>query len=786
VETILTYDARQRLATRAVAGAITSYAYDDAGQLERITEPGGAYLQYGYDNAHRLIDVSDSAGNRIHYTLNAVGQRTKEEVFDASNTLVRRQAQVFNTLGRLYQVLNAADQVATEYTYDSQGNRTGQTEAGAFNTGSLPDALNRIKQVTDAASGVTQYGFNARDQLISVTDPKGLVTSYTMNALGHLKRQISPDTGTTDFTYDQAGNRRSQLDARGVSVAYSYDALNRVTLADYLGSADDVAYTYDGANYSGSVPYGKTRLTGVVDPSGSTTLYYDARGNLISQSKVIAGSTYSTSYSYDSSNRLTGITYPSGRTVTYGLDAVGRVASVSTMHNGVTTIVASSVAHSPFGDASGYTLGNGIVVDRAYDLDGRLANLQDQGPGVVQHLVPAYDLRGNITGLADLADSTRSQTFAYDALSRLTGATGKYGAQSFTYDSVGNRTGQTATPPGGSPAADTYNYPGTSHQLTSISGANATSFSYDAAGNATSKGATAITYNGAQRVATLTQGATQVVNTYDFSGVRAAKQTTQAALTTSNWIATYDQTGRMLAERDQVSGALREYIYLGALPVALINSSLPPPAQPAVLFFHVDHLGTPQKLTDMSAAVVWEGTYEPFGKATVGLSLVEQPLRFPGQYFDAETGLHQNWHRDYDPSIGRYLQSDPIGLDGGLSTYAYVASNPLKSVDPTGLCMSAPHCGENLPDLPGGNGPDDVSSVNSSEPRGWRGWRCFLRFKQVGCGCNPSVSGYSQGAYGTKTNAYWSAQNDAYALLESGCSLGQVITVYSKCVFSSR
>jgi len=102
----------------------------------------------------------------------------------------------------------------------------------------------------------------------------------------------------------------------------------------------------------------------------------------------------------------------------------------------------------------------------------------------------------------------------------------------------------------------------------------------------------------------------------------------------------------------------------------------------------VDHLGTPQMLTDRTGAIEWEASYRPFGEATVTVdeSFTDAyNLRFPGQYFDAETGLHYNWFRDYDAALGRYLESDPIGLAGGWNTYAYVGGNPVMRVDPRGL-----------------------------------------------------------------------------------------------------
>ncbi|HXG29824.1 MAG TPA: RHS repeat-associated core domain-containing protein, partial [Nevskiales bacterium] len=94
---------------------------------------------------------------------------------------------------------------------------------------------------------------------------------------------------------------------------------------------------------------------------------------------------------------------------------------------------------------------------------------------------------------------------------------------------------------------------------------------------------------------------------------------------------------------------------------------------------------TPQALSGAQRQIVWQGDYEPFGNVTVKNDAATQPLRFPGQYADGESGLHDNWFRSYDPDIGRYLQSDPIGLWGGMSTYAYTFSNPVRYTDPAGL-----------------------------------------------------------------------------------------------------
>lgn len=109
-------------------------------------------------------------------------------------------------------------------------------------------------------------------------------------------------------------------------------------------------------------------------------------------------------------------------------------------------------------------------------------------------------------------------------------------------------------------------------------------------------------------------------------------------------------------------------------------------ARERVFYYHNDHLGTPQVMTDQQGTVVWAAEYEPFGKATVITSTITNNLRFPGQYYDAETGLHYNWHRDYDPETGRYLQADPAGIRNGENhLYAYAKNNPVLYIDPEGL-----------------------------------------------------------------------------------------------------
>jgi RHS repeat-associated protein len=139
----------------------------------------------------------------------------------------------------------------------------------------------------------------------------------------------------------------------------------------------------------------------------------------------------------------------------------------------------------------------------------------------------------------------------------------------------------------------------------------------------------------------------------------------------------------MIAEANDATGAMiREYVWMDNLPVAMVDDS---GSSPVIYYIHADHLGRPQKLTDQNANLVWDGTFDPFGNPTGISGSVTMPLMFPGQYWDSETQLSQNWNRDYDPTIGRYVQSDPIGLLAGINTYVYVFNDPVFFFDTSGL-----------------------------------------------------------------------------------------------------
>jgi RHS repeat-associated protein len=668
--TTLVYDLVGRLTSRQAANETTAFDYWPTGLLKKITLPDASYLLYTYDDAHRLTQISDGLGNAIDYTLDAMGNRTAENVYDPSNTLHRTHSRVFNTLSQLYQDVNAAGTAAVTTTFgnDPNSNQTSIAAPLSRNTVNAYDELNRLKQITDPANGITQFAHDANDNLTSVTDPRNLTTSYAYNGFGDLSAQTSPDTGTTANTYDSAGNLATSTDARGAVSTYAYDALNRVmSIAYSQGGVTDqtISFTYDaGTN-------GRGHLTGASDANHSIGWTYDTQGRVASRSQTVGSVSLAVGYGYSSGN-LTSLTSPSGQAVTYGYNANHQITSVAV--NG-TTIV-NSVTYEPLGPVNGWMWGNGTTTSRTYDTDGKLTHIASAGTKIYN-----YDDAFRITGISDTSPGSANWIYGYDALDRITSGASPSVTRGWTYDANGNRLTETGT------AASTYSISPTNNRISSVSGTLARTYGYDAAGNSTSYASVTATYNNAGRLKTLTQGGSTETAIYNALGQRVQKSGGTAG-TVLFW---YDEAGHLLGEYDGTGALIEETVWLGDIPVATLR---PNGSTVSIYYVHTDQLNTPRQVTRPSDnAQVWTWFSDPFGTDAAnanpsGAGTFAYNLRFAGQIFDGQAGLHQNYMRDYDPAVGRYVESDPIGLKGGIDPYVYALSEPTVFSDPSGLSTS--------------------------------------------------------------------------------------------------
>jgi YD repeat-containing protein len=554
--TTMTYDPRQRLTSRTMGSEATTYDYDFLGQLTKVTLPDGSFLSYDYDTAHRLTGMQDNLGNRIVYTLDGMGNRTNEEARDPANQLAQTRSRVFNNLNRLFRELGAQGQT-TEYGYDDQGNVVSVKDSLNRVTTNQYDALNRLRQVTSPApiSAVTQYAYDGIDQLVSVSDPRSLVTGYAVDGLGKLNVQSSPDTGTTTNTYDDAGNLLTQTDAKSQVTTYAYDALNRVTLITFHDGSKQ-AYVYD------QPPNGVGRLSSITEsnPANQITSViayaYDQHGRVTSEARTVGGVQHVFSYRYDSSGRFDQLTYPSGRLVSYSFDGAGRVSAISTTKAGdQPQSVVSGVTYHPFGGVKGYTLGNGQTYVRGIDLDGRIASYTLGA----QSFAIGYDAASRISFISDVGVPANTNTYGYDELDRLISAVLRATPYAYTYDAVGNRLTK---------GGDVYSYSSTSNRVASItpSSGPVRSFLFDPNGSTTADGQNTYAYDVRGRMvqATSSLGATSYQ-------VNALGQRIRKTNTLGDTVFHYDTQGKLIAETGPGGALKRELIYLGDIPVGVIQ-----------------------------------------------------------------------------------------------------------------------------------------------------------------------------------------------------------------------
>jgi RHS repeat-associated protein len=651
---MLTYDARQRLTSSTIATETTTLDYWVTGLVKKVTFPDGSFLAYDYDDAHRLIEVTDAAGNRISYTLDAAGNRLTDTVYDSVGVVTFSRTRVFEAFGRLMEEIGSQGQT-TSYTYDYDGNVTSQMDPMGRETLYDYDELDRPIGITDPVLQLTEFGYDAIDNLVAVTDPKALTTTFSYNGLGDMVQLSSPDTGLSAFVHDVAGNLDLATDARGKTADYSYDALGRVVEIDY--GDQTLQFGYDqGTNGAG-------RLTGASDVDASLSWAYDALGRVASRAQTVDTVDLDVGYAYDGSGRLSALTTPSGQVIAYSYGN-GQVTGITV--NG--TALLSQVSYEPFGPTRGWQWGNGSTTVRAYDTDGQLTTLTSAG----------------------------STTYSY-----------------FTDGLIKSRTDGVEVSPSLAEGSMLFTIASASNRVQSASGLETRSYSYDAAGNTLSDGVRTFTYNNSGRMVTATSGGVTTSYTYNGHGERVRK----AGGGLTRYFA-YDESGYLIGKYDGAGGLVQETVWFGDIPVATLRPDGSDGIE--VYYVHTDHLNTPRRVTrPADNVIVWRWDSVPFGETFAD----EDPdqdaqtfvynLRFPGQYRDQETGLHYNYFRTFDPSTGRYLESDPIGLGGGLNTYGYVGGNPMNAIDPYGLdCVAV---GNSVTCTAPGGGP----TVNFPRPKDW-------------------------------------------------------------------
>ena len=828
--TAYAYDARGRVLSMAQGGSgaateTTNFTYTPSGQVASTAQPNGYAATYIYDAAQRLVGATDNRGNSIAYTLDGMGNRTREEVKDSTGAIAKLTTRTVNQLNRLASQSGAAGQTS-QFAYDANAEATASTDPLNQTTRQSLDPLRRPTATTFADNAVATQTWSQLNQVASVTDPKAVTTAYTRNAFGEVMTEASPDTGSTSYTRDAAGNIASKTDARGFTTTYTRDALGRATSTTF-GSGTAQAFThqftYDSAG----------NVSQFTDPSGSTTYSRDVFGRVLQKTQTVADSptapsAYNTAYLYHPGGQVAQITYPSGLKVFYRKNAVGQISQMDVQQPGGAVVpFVTGLTYTALGQPKAWAWSNGSTANRTFDADGRMTGNEfatytydNAGRiiGITQHL----RAKRAVKGVSTLFTTPLSFTAGYDNRDRITSFSRNGSTRAYTYDTNGNRlSAQTAqyldfNLSGAQDPSDpalavqqSLNLAATSNRLLGFSqtqsqstGGTApvttqasaqVSYSLDTAGNLTGDGLRVFSYNAANRLSQTTVSdadeGSKITYLHNALGQRVFKSepkvdhvAPQASVLGTDFVSWLQANFGWLFALAQSNATLgQSYVYddaLGEVPMLLgeygnggsnssgrkeylwlpVNGQAMPigvytgPSVGWVLYsVHADHLNTPRLVSTGPQVTHWQWPYSAFGDERPVGQLVELPagstpapylvdyatgakltafepssgqtstpdsimnLRYPGQYFDSETGLSYNYFRTYQATQGRYTQSDPIGLVGGLNRFAYVDNDPLNSFDPDGLAKNKPNATP-TPIAPIPNGGGRVSNQGKIAP----------------------------------------------------------------------
>ena len=695
---------------------VTHHSYDFMKRKLTDTRPDNAQTTYAYNDTQKNSafskPVQSSAMNTKTRNADGLGRATTSATTDVSNNVYTNTQQVYDPLGRAYQrsvPFLGSPQYYVTLQHDALGRVTkrilpdGQQETMSYSGNTVTSTDQAGKQVkvqydgagrmvstfepdvtnNNALTVQTSYTYTVLGDVASVT--QGSQTrSFAYDGMGRLTSETTPEAGTTSYQYNSFDLITQKTDARGVITTYTYDTLNRLTQVSYnvgttgVAATPTVTYSY-GTSASQN---NNGRVITMTDGPGSESYTYDILGRLTQLQKVVSGTTYTTSYSYNLAGSVTSVTYPSGKVINRSYDTIGRLSSIA---NGSSNLL-SGLTYDPLFHLTGATYGNGITETLSYSANrGQLASLLYANSGQTTLFGETYSYaqsggnNGQLASIIDSKDSGRNETYTYDAIGRLTAAstTGStaYPAWglSFSYDRYGNRLAQSI-----SSGCTGISCPTNSVTVSASTNHISTSgYAYDTNGNLTNDGQNTLAYDAENQLLTSSGTLGSGTYTYDGHGLRVKK-------VSGNTTTVYIYSGPSLIA-EYLNGAApssptNEYFYSGSNIVASIESG-------STYYFHNDRHSLRMRTNSGGAIQDQRGTF-PFGESWYS-TVSGSEWRFTNYQRDNESGNDYVWAREYVNRLGRFATGDPVELaqtaaPRKFNRYSYVANDPINQTDPTG------------------------------------------------------------------------------------------------------
>ncbi|MFH8614263.1 DUF6531 domain-containing protein [Streptomyces sp. NPDC017979] len=667
------YDDRgNRTSVTGPTGLTTRFGYDGRGRLTSTTDPLGRTTSLRCDDAGLVVESTDPLGAVTGYAYDAFGRPVA-----ITDPLGRTTRLTWSTEGRLLRRVEADGSEQT-WTYDGEGNVLGRTDPAGGRSSYEYGAFDRLSARTGPDGARHEFAHDTELRLTRVTDPRGLTWTYEYDPVGRLTSETDFDGRTLRYGYDPAGQLTSRTNALDETTHYAYNALGQLVRKDAAGAVTEFAYdVFD-------------ELARATGPDGTLDRIRDALGLL--RSETVDGRTLS--FAYDEWGRPVRRTTPSGAVSEWTHDAANNLTRLTTSGRTLT------FQHDALGRELTRTIGSSLTLTHGFDESGRLTEQHLVGPDgtTVQRRGYGYRADGHLTDVDDSVGGRRSYTL--DAGARVTAVAADTWSESYAYDAAGNQTA--ATWPTSHPDADVAtgarSYDG--NRLTEAGGLR---YEHDAQGRVVLRWKTRLsrkpetwryTWDADDRlVGAVTPDGAVWRYRYDPLGRRSAKQRLSPGgevleETTFTW------EGSTLCEQTTAAHEGAEHPvtltwdHRGLHPVAQTERILSATREEiASRFFSIvtDLVGTPTELVDEQGEISWRKRSTLWGTTLWNRDATAYtPLRFPGQYFDPETGLHYNVFRTYDPETARYLSPDPLGLFPAPNPSTYV-HNPLTWSDHLGL-----------------------------------------------------------------------------------------------------